>query len=467
MAKVPTQTDNVSSLVASILGDTETQLLLESHGVKAHSVTWEDTARIKGSCWGPNISDMTLMVMSDEPERTVTPWNFCATGAPAQPFVVPVQKSKILMPVIRKPNFADVTVDIPIDTINVPTKTGIVSLSDYLTNIGKYTGNDNIQNLLRPDGRDATILSSSQCCVLPTKRGQKTEFAVQMFNYQSYDEDPAVLVILISKDGVSTQVLERSNQPLYYDDNGTARWFTIERLQDVRERKTGEKQEKVKSFTEMKAEEKLENVLALIQVPLKQKPRDFSRSFTTGFSFGSNTAFGSNTSTATSFCFDLAEEEECCEELGFGLFGNETVYRSINTSKQKHVKGDGMDMGVIGLGSEEGFYLGTKGLKLERDERFPIRLTFQYYRVTDENFIKESDIQDIVTQLNQSLKMAVTSGSLVLNKDSGRTTEPDLSQPKDSDNPFGKLQERDYFPTATTKSTTTAQWGSDKIAGFM
>ena len=55
---------------------------------------------------------------------------------------------------------------------------------------------------------------------------------------------------MVSKNGVSSQVLESSNQKLFFNDNETARWFSAERLQDVRERRTKQKQNKVKSFKE-------------------------------------------------------------------------------------------------------------------------------------------------------------------------------------------------------------------------
>jgi hypothetical protein len=34
--------------------------LVESNGMKIMNVAWEDTGRTKNSCFGPNISDMTL-----------------------------------------------------------------------------------------------------------------------------------------------------------------------------------------------------------------------------------------------------------------------------------------------------------------------------------------------------------------------------------------------------------------------
>ena len=54
-------------------------------------MTWEDTGRSKGSCWGPNISDMTLAITED--------YN--------------------LMPVIRRDNFSDETCDVKIENFKV------------------------------------------------------------------------------------------------------------------------------------------------------------------------------------------------------------------------------------------------------------------------------------------------------------------------------------------------------------
>ncbi len=48
--------------VASISDRADIRQRLERMGLSAVSVAWEDTARTKNSCLGPNISDMTLQV---------------------------------------------------------------------------------------------------------------------------------------------------------------------------------------------------------------------------------------------------------------------------------------------------------------------------------------------------------------------------------------------------------------------
>lgn len=146
--------NDVDSLVSSLVNDRETQDLLNAHGLRAHSVTWEDTGRSKGSCWGPNISDMTLVT----------------------------KKGDRLMPVIRKPNFSDVTDDVPIDTFNLyvgnekntETERKTVNLHKFLQNISQYTENTNQFDLT--DARDDVVLTSSQCCVIHgRKKSQKSQ----------------------------------------------------------------------------------------------------------------------------------------------------------------------------------------------------------------------------------------------------------------------------------------------------
>lgn len=351
----------INTLVSNIVSSSPTQILLGAYGLKAHKITWEDTARSKGSCWGPNISDMTLVVKSGNQ----------------------------LMPVIRRPNFSDVTDDVPIENFKVNYKGSLISLEQLLKNLGVY------------NARDTQILTSSQCCVLPVELGQKTQFAVQLFNYQSRPNEPAVLVILASKNGTSVQVLDSSNTKLFFDDDGTARWFSAERLEDVRLRQKAVKT-KVDSYKEMTNEEKLDNTIMMIQVPLLLTSIRLR-------ALNSNTIFADNSDSLMESAF-INENEDCEESCKIPTRGC----------------GRGMDMGQLGLGDAEGKYTGTRGVTLKRDPAFPVRCTFQYYRVTDRDYIDEKDIIDIKEQINQSLKVATGHGSLVLNPSSGRVTEPVL-----------------------------------------
>jgi len=94
-------------------------------------------------------------------------------------------------------------------------------------------------------------------------------FSVQMHNYQSHTGDPAVLVVLISARGTSTCTVDTRRTRLLFDDHGTARWFTAEALADRRERETGKPQAASK-FGDLTQAEALDNVLYVVQVPLKR-----------------------------------------------------------------------------------------------------------------------------------------------------------------------------------------------------
>merc|ERR550525_403077 len=61
--------------------------------------------------------------------------------------------------------------------------------------------------------------------------------------------------------------------------------------------------------------------------------------------------------------------------------------------------------------------------KLERDERYPVRVTLQYYKATDNGAVNKEIMDDIVKQLEASQKQADFMGSLVTEYDANRPTE--------------------------------------------
>ena len=160
--------------VASIASNSDVQCKLKAKGMAASSVAWEDTSRNKNSCWGSNISDLTLKVESTR------------------------------MPIIRAPNFTDCTVDLTSDKLPMlvvgnekgsePKK---VTLKEYLENFDKYCGEETKNSINLYCERDVHVLTSAQACVLPIDNG-KVEFAVDLYNYQSGSE-PAVLVVMATR----------------------------------------------------------------------------------------------------------------------------------------------------------------------------------------------------------------------------------------------------------------------------
>lgn len=349
--------------------NSQTVTNLKSYGLNANRISWEDTARTKDSCWGPNISDMTLSVNN----------NLC--------------------PMIRKPNFSDVTYDLPISYFNLMTgnETGdslkVISLKEKLQELGLYLE------------RDEVILTSAQTCLLPCDEDKSTNFSVQLYNYQSNTSNPAVLTIMASNQGTSIQTLSSNKDKLYFNYNGKAYDFKAERLADIRTKRTGIKHNAVKKVSEMNKQEKQENVLMIFQVPLKQKVASRCNKYYQGSE-------------------ELEEEDECESVGGAMCMGgsdsdSDEEEEIVRSRKQTRA---GVDMAVLSLGDEKGLYKGYDN-ELVRDDSYPIRCTFQYYRVTDDVNVEESVIQDIKHTLDNLEKHSLEFGSLVTSGKTDRDTE--------------------------------------------
>jgi hypothetical protein len=361
---LPQPKENLLSIVSNIADDAKLTALAESYGLAINKISWEDTSRYKGSFYGDNISDQTL----------------CVTG-----------ESMTLMPMIRRPNYADITADINIDafTLVVGNENGSllkkVSLKEYLQNIGKYIGNFVMKTMYLP--RDEFILTSAQFCILPL-RGGEVNFGVKLFNYQ-YSDDPAIMVIVASHEGTSTQVITQNNQVLYFNKNGKAHDFSAKRLSSDREAKG------LPTSGEMTQEEQERNCLIILHVPLlvrTVRPRYLVQS----------------KAKASMAKASMAIMEKA--------------------SMKEKKEGDlGLEDAVLSVGNEHGTFIGTKDsrgqyLKLERDPGKPIRCTLQYYTVTDSPEIKESVFKYMSHKIDQVYASGSATGSLVLSNTT-RTTE--------------------------------------------
>jgi hypothetical protein len=89
------------------------------------------------------------------------------------------------------------------------------------------------------------LLVSAQAVFLPIPREGKAEFNPVLFNYQSAPGSPAVLSILITREGTSVSVIENRpeeqsgqgmGQELYFNNKGQRASFTAERRSDVEAR---------------------------------------------------------------------------------------------------------------------------------------------------------------------------------------------------------------------------------------
>jgi len=357
---------------AAMAGDPMANTLAQSYGLNIVNVMWEDTGRYKGSTVGPNISDVTIQVQYRDPSTR--------------------QYQLSLMPVIRYPNFSDLSADIPLDEfyLLVGNEKGEplhkVSLREYLGNFRSYLNKPNSwlgeQDSLLAE-RDSYALVSAQAAFLPVPARGKAEFNPVIFNYQSSQGNPAVLTIVATREGTSATIIDNVRdafpasfswgQRLFFNQAGERASFTGERLSDFTARegeRTGE--------TPAAAGEGGLNMVLVIQVPLKYK-------------------------------------EPPMREMTFeaGL-----VYAAPALSAKSDV-----EAAVIGHGKVEGPFTEIDGLEIERDDRFPVRVTVQFYKATSNGVVSEADVKEIHDQIQRVYEDAAYVGSLVVEGETGRPTE--------------------------------------------
>ena len=87
-----------------------------------------------------------------------------------------------------------------------------------------------------------------------------------------------------------------------------------------------------------------------------------------------------------------------------------------------------VEAAVIGHGAVEGPFTEIDDLEIERDERFPIRVTVQFYKATSNGIVSAADMEEIAAQISRVYKDADYVGSLVVDGPSERPTEYDGSK---------------------------------------
>ena len=367
---------------ADMVWDEEALRLAQEHGLDLVNLTWEDTGRYYGSSVGPNISDLTIQVQHQLPSTSLRAGSRdCALT---------------LMPVIRYPNFTDLTADIDPDDfyLLVGNEAGDdlerITLTEYLRHFRRYLSVPDSwasreDSLLA--GRDSHVLVSAQAAFLPVPQEGIAEFNPVIFNYQSYQGDPAVLTIVATREGTSATVIDNTRdafpagwswgQRLFFNQDGERASFTGERLSDFVSTRP------VTLDSPEAAGESGLNMVLIIQVPLRQK---------------------------VSF-------EDLLPSFGAMAPMAESGQRSD------------VEAAVIGHGAVEGPFTEIDGLAIRRDGRFPIRVTVQFYKATSDGIVTESDMQAIADQIDRVYEDGDYVGSLVVDGPSDRPTEYD--GPKD------------------------------------
>ncbi len=475
------------------------RLFARDAGLNITTVAWEDTARNKNSCWGMNISDLTL------------------------------NTSDKRMPMIRKPNFSDVTGDLDISYLTVTVGNEIenddeekastalrrIPLKDYLDNIGTYAvGGDTStsrSSLALP--RDEVVLCSSQACILPLEDKGEVAFVPELFNYQSTKDNPAVLAIVATSQGTSAHVITQAEQKLYFNRQGQATKFLAKRLsQDRAERNVTQK-------GEMTTEEQDRNVLVIYQIPLKKQPLktlyvltltgkkiaididvdetvqslfqkvsssegipadqlklvnaghldlkqegptrklsefDFSNGdtihavlklrggrgqtrggdnscvYTILASLGGPNFFEGK---ASGYAYEECEEDDVCDEEFMDCALSSTRSASTSSRRGRGRQRHGMEHAMLRAADTSEGVFEKVSMSLERDERYPIRATFQFYRVTDDAVISKELFSDISSKIESVYNMAKDKGSLVIDHSSRPTESSTIPQNKLADLP--------------------------------
>jgi hypothetical protein len=82
-----------------------------------------------------------------------------------------------------------------------------------------------------------------------------------------------------------------------------------------------------------------------------------------------------------------------------------------------------VEQAVVGHGEVEGPFAEIAGLDIERDERFPVRVTVQFYQATSNGVVTDADIAKLRAQIDRVYDDASYVGSLVTEGHTGRPTE--------------------------------------------
>lgn len=371
---------SIVARTAAMVEDPKSQYMAWKYHLRVLNVTWEDTARYYASIVGPNISDCTIQVQEKDEKSG--------------------EYQLTLMPVIRFPNFSDRTCDLSPDEFYLIVgneKEGReakkITLREYLADPREYmTGPDSWkggrESLVAP--RDTHVLVSAQACFLPVPKEGKAEFNPVIFNYQSYEKNPAVLVILATREGTSMTVIDNKRdgfeagwtwgQRLFFNQQGERASLTGQRKSDFEAEQPGAADD---APSVSAAGEEALNMVLLIQVPLKHKPLRASGMGSGGMG-------------------------------GMGMMGG---LGDAGVPTQSDV-----EEAVIGHGEVEGPFTEVDGLAIRRDPKYPVRVTVQFYKATSNGVVDEKDMALIARQINRVYKDSQYVGSLVLDGPEARPT---------------------------------------------
>ena len=363
--------------VANMVDDERAYRVAQSQGLQLLNVLWEDTGRWEGSAVGPNISDVTIEVEGfNNGKRSRT----------------------YLMPVMRHDNFTDKTADLRSDEIMIPVgnhreggELEVISLAELLEHPGDYLSAPELGKIKGDTllaKRDTHVLVSAQHAFLPVPEGGQAKFWPVIFNYQSSKRNPAVLTILVTRQGTSITIVDNAHdvvgadgswgQRLYFNAAGNKAPLVAERLADVKASGVTTNGDAAADLGDDS------NVLMLIQVPLKyRQPR------------APKMASGPS----------ALESADALAAPSAGGTGAGSGYGAERSN---------VDTAVLGHGPTEGEFDELAGLTIARDARFPVRVTLQFYQATSNGVISRADGKAMAAQIKKVYRQGDFVGSLVV-----------------------------------------------------
>jgi hypothetical protein len=193
-------------------------------------------------------------------------------------------------------------------------------------------------------------------------------------------------------------------QELYFNDHGSRAAFTAERRSDVKARidaQGGPRTESDRSALGQGAD-----ILALIQVPLRHKDRGVLSGTPQGGSGPGGPTFG-NSSKDEGYGYEFSDEP-----LSAGGFGPNDATIRVRPGPIR--SGGDVERAVLGHGPLLGAYREGHGSELVRDERFPIRITVQFYKSTSDGVVSDADLDGISKSIASAYEHADYVGSLVI-----------------------------------------------------
>ena len=373
--------DRMVQKVAGMIEDGRAAELAAAQKLQLLNVLWEDTGRWEGSSVGPNISDVTIEVEGYSKGKT---------------------RHSYLMPVMRHDNYVDKTADVKMDKILIPVgnqaKNGqleLVTLTELLQDPTKYMSTPDKGKIKGGSlwaKRDTHALVSAQHAFLPVPKEGHAKFWPVIFNYQSAKKNPAVLTILVTRQGSSITIIDNDRdtvgddtwgQRLYFNNAGERAPLIAERLADVKASGVTANGENAQNLSDDS------NVLMLIQVPLKY--REARRA-------------------APMKMYAPMEAEQAQGGLAAPSANNDKAGGGGGDYRDR----SDVDVAVLGHGASEGPYTELDGLTVTRDTRFPVRVTLQFYQATSNGVISRDNVKAMAAQIRKVYGKGDFVGSLVV-----------------------------------------------------